>query len=185
MNGTINDRYFEWLYGKVASVRNRNPARSYWALFKELYCTQFDGYVPNDHNRVEDGKDLRHEFISRWGDDDVDQYWLALDCSMLEMFVALADRVSFESSGTPDQWFWKLMENLELAGFTDDIWEISLEETTKEVMKRINERTYGRDGSGGIFPLRHAHADQRDVEIWYQMSAYLLEGQHVGVHARH
>ena len=37
------------------------------------------------------------------------------------------------------------------------------------------ERRYKRSGEGGLFPLKNAAKDQRKVEIWYQLSSYLLE----------
>lgn len=183
MNGTIDDRYFEWLYQKVAAVTNRNPARSYWNMAKQMYQTRFNWFVPNDDNRAEDGKDLRYEFIDEWGTDGIDRSWLDLDCSMLEMMIALARRVSFEADGTPGEWFWHLMGNLELDLYTDDIYEISIRETVEEVLERVNRRTYLRNGTGGLFPQKHPRRDQRQVEIWYQMQSYLLEREEVAADA--
>lgn len=179
MNGTINDRYFEWLYSRIGSVRNRNPMRSYWELARQFYTTEFVWFVPNDDNRAQDGIDLRYEFIEEWGRDDVDQLWLDLECSFLEMFIALSRRLSFESSGTAYEWFWKLMQNLEISTYTDDIYEISIAEEVDEVLQRINYRTYDPSGRGGLFPIRNPSEDQRQVEIWYQMSTYLIEGDYI------
>lgn len=177
MNGTIEDRYFEWLYRHIGAVRNRNPARSYWRLMRVLYCTEFVWSVPNDDNRVEDGRDLRYEYIQERGDEGVDDLWLDLGCSFLEMLVALSHRLTFESlSGkSAGEWFWEMMHNLELDRYTDDIYEISIEEEVEEVLQRLNDRTYLASGEGGLFPLQTPKQDQRDVEIRYQMSAYLLE----------
>lgn len=176
MNGTINDRYFEWLYSKVAMVRNRNPARSYWELTRVLFSTEYTWFVPNDDNRVEDGKLLRLEYIDEHGDEGVDDLWMDLGCSYLEMLIALGGRLAFESEGSAGQWFWKLMSNLELHTYTDDIFEISIKEEVEEALERVSMRTYAADGDGGLFPLKRPSQDQRDVELWYQMSSYLLEG---------
>lgn len=177
-SGTVYDQYFEWLYSLVASVRNRNPSRSHWNLLRQFYSTQFTWFVPNDDNRLMDGLELRDEWIHRKKISDVDPMWYEIECSVLEMMVALARRVSFESYGTPSEWFWKLVENLELSRYTDDIYEISIAEEVEETLDRLVRRKYGRDGVGGLFPLRYAEQDQRRVEIWYQMSAYLLEKHH-------
>lgn len=179
MNGTIDDRYFEWLYGQVGAVRNRNPARSYWKLLVALYTTEFQWFVSNDDNRIEDGKDLRFEFIDEYGDEGVHQDWLELGCSMLEMMLALARRMSYEAEGTSVDWFWKMVKNLELDTYTDAVYEIAISEEVEEVLERVNKRTYARSGAGGLFPLRYSTHDQRTVELWYQMSAYLLESNRV------
>lgn len=176
-DGTLDDLYLEWLYSKLGSVRNRNPARSYWALVKQLYSTPFIYFVPNDDNRAIDGMELRQTFASEVGIHIDDHSWLELPCSMLEMLLALAGRASFESQGTPDWWFWKLVNNIELRKYTDAVYNESVTEWVDEILSTVNERTYGEDGNGGLFPLRHAQLNQRNVELWYQMSAYLLEGR--------
>lgn len=176
MNGTIDDRYFEWLYSHVASVRNRNPTRSFWDLTRTLYTTEFTWFVHNDDNRVMDGQALRQEFIEIYGIDDIDRRdWLTMGCSFLEMLIALGRRAAFESKGSPADWFWLMLKNLELLDYSDDVFEISIFEAVKEALERINQRTYEADGRGGLFPLRYPREDQRHVEIRYQLAAYLLE----------
>lgn len=180
--GTLDDLYFEWLYKQVGVVNNRNPKRSYWELCKQLYKTPFQWVVPNDDNRDEDGKELREEFIVECDIQDVEINWLAIDCSMLEMLIALARRASFESSGTPGDWFAKFMENLKLRRYTDAEYNSDAgnhqeaEERIRNILDRLIYRTYNTRGVGGLFPLKHAEHDQRKVEIWYQMSLYLREG---------
>ena len=181
-NGALDDAYLTWLYGLVSSVQNTNPSNNHWKLLRVLYSTAFSGYVPNDDNRSADGKDLRIEFLQQTGYPLYDPYgtWFDLDCSMLEMILALARRAAFEdeSLGSPDEWFWRMINNLELDGYTDDIFEIAIQEEVEEVLDRVNTRKYQRDGSGGLFPLHQAKEDQRTVELWTQMSAYLLEGKY-------
>ena len=31
------------------------------------------------------------------------------------------------------------------------------------------------NGTGGLFPLKRPRVNQRRVEVWYQMSEYLME----------
>lgn len=174
-NGTIDDNYFEWLYGKIASVRNRNPSRSYWELCKQLYQTEFIWTVPNDDNREGDGKELRFDFMYEAHIDEVEPDWLDLECSVLEMLIALANRAAFESSDEPITWFWILMENIGLRDLTDEMYDDESYLLIESVIDRVLNRTYKRNGDGGLFPLRNAEEDQRKVELWYQMSAYLLE----------
>lgn len=177
----LEDAYFEWLYGQIGALRNRNPARSYWSLCRKLYSTRFEWFVPNDDNRVEDGKELRLEFLksTRFELNDPHNLFRDLDCSMFEMLVALSRLAAFESERDPLEWFWRFMHNLGLERYSDDHYRSRHDREVEEVCRRINERTYSRNGDGGLFPLRHARQDQREIELWYQMSSYLLEGHYV------
>lgn len=176
--GTLDDQYLEWLYRRIGVVRNRNPARSYWELAKQLYTMKFTWSVPNDDNRAADGVDLREAFLCEQ-DLDADDDWLMLDCSVLEMLVALAQRTSFESAGDPGTWFWRMMDHLDLRHYTDDQYSVGVAEEIDHAIQTVLDRTYDRDGRRGLFPLNHARENQRSVELWYQMSAYLLEGGYV------
>lgn len=175
MAGTLDDLYFEWLYGMIGAVRNRNPARSYWRFARQLYTKEFVWLVPNDDNRVEDGKELRQEFLTMKGIREVDPNWLNLGCSMLEMLIALARRASSMPDKPPGEWFWKLMRNADLAGYTDKIYSAKIEKLIDAKLDKIIYRTYEPNGEGGLFPLKESPNDQRKVELWYQLSEYLLE----------
>lgn len=187
-DGALDDVYLTWLYSLVSSVQNTNPSNNHWKLLRVLYTTAFYGYVPNDDNRSADGKDLRIEFLQSTGYPLYDPYgnWFDLDCSVLEMLLALARRAAFEdeAEGSPVEWFWRMIHNLELDSYTDDIFEISVQETVEEVLARLNERKYARNGAGGLFPLSNTRIDQRTVELWTQMSAYLLEGTYANSQPR-
>lgn len=174
MNDPLDELYLTWLYSHIADVEVPNPSRTYWTLAKQLYTTEFIWFVPNDDNRVEDGKDMRYEFAAELGLLDVDPDWLELGCSMLEMLISLSRRLSFQDEGEPREWFWHLLRNVGLYGINDRSHYFP--DQVGEVLNTIIFRTYKPDGSdGGLFPLRHPTEDQRDVELWYQLSAYLLE----------
>lgn len=186
VNDSLDGAYLEWLYSQVGIVQNRNPARSHWKLLLQLYTTQYRWFIPNDDNRVEDGKALRLLFLdeTRYPLDDPFGHFFSIECSMLEMLIALAQRAAFDSEGSPAEWFWRLLHNLGIDGYTDDIHEISIAEEVEEVLEQINSRSYGPDGSGGLFPLRDAQNDQRVVELWYQLQAYLFEGLYSNIRPR-
>lgn len=175
--GTLDDLYFEWLYGFIGAVRNRNPARSHWELARQLYTTQFVWSIPNDDNREGDGKDLRNEFVEQGDIRNADVVWMEIDCSMLEMIIALARHASFQAEGSPLEWFWKILDNLSLYKYTDDTYTEVVRREVADALDKVNNRTYDRNGVGGLFPLVNAHEDQRKVELWYQMASYLLEGE--------
>lgn len=176
---TTENLYFEWLYGLVGAVRNRNPARTSWKMAHKLHSTEFVWLRSNDDNRVEDGKALRLEFLESEGlsPDDVDQDWLTLGCSMLEMLIALARHASFEDlrERGHGEWFGIILHNLEIDDLTDSKYTAEQDRRLEEIMDRVIYRNYNPDGRGGLFPLRNPQEDQRRVELWYQMSAFLLE----------
>ncbi len=175
MRQRLEDHYFEWLYTHFGVVSNRNPKHSYWELFRYLHQQEFVWLVPNDDNRVEDGKALRLQFIQAEETDEVDVYWLELGCSVLEMLVALAGRASYETSKEPGEWIWIFLQNLGLDKFSDLNWDQRAIRWTEKKLEQLIYRRYSPSGRGGLFPLRNAAEDQRNVELWYQLSAYLIE----------
>lgn len=172
MTDTLDDIYLTWLYDQVGDIKVRNKSRTYWVLFRQMYEKQFVWLIPNDDNRVQDGLDLRNEFLMATGYQ-CPPGWAETDCSFLEMVMALSRRLAFEGEGHPPVWFWHLIKNLGLLHCTD---RSSYDQS--EVNDRLDTvifRLYEPDGRGGLFPLRYPKHDQRDVEIWYQMNEYLLD----------
>lgn len=175
MDAPLDELYLKWLYSKISSVRLRDPSRTYWNLFRQLYTKEFVWIIPNDDNRAEDGKDLRYEFLEEQGVDEVDPDWIRLGCSMLELLIALSRRLSFEDDGEPRGWFWQMLANLGLNEFNDANYNEQAQSEIDQALDTVIWRTYSPDGFGGLFPLKTPEKDQREVEIWYQLGAYLLE----------
>jgi hypothetical protein len=109
--------------------------------------------------------------------DDPDHNWLEMDCSVLEMLIALAQRAAFEDGGTIRDWFWEMLSNagIHMAETTDKNFDKNVASKVEFILKRVMDRRYGWNGYGGFFPLNHPKEDQRKVEIWYQLNAYLLD----------
>lgn len=173
----LDEQYLTWLYEQVCLNPDKALRRKHWSLMRQIYIKEFIWLIPNDDNRVDDGRDLRHEFLYDYEIDDVDPYWLNLGCSMLEMLVALSRRMAFETDGEPHIWFWHMIEVLNLEQYNDKKYDDNAEEIINETIDSVIWRTYGADGGGSLFPLQHPSTDQRQVELWYQFSAYLLELQ--------
>ena len=175
MSAYLDETYFDWLYGQVCSDRTKSKHRTFRKLLYILYTKEFVWLVPNDDNRVEDGRDLRFEFLEQSGvlDVDKDAHWLRLECSFLEFLIALSRRLEFETDREASVWFWELMINLELQQYNDAV-DIPHDEV-EDVLNRVIWRQYNYNGGGGLFPLVYPEQDQRKVEIWYQQSAYVLE----------
>lgn len=178
MSPSLEDRYLEWLYSQFGAVRNGNPARSYWQLSITLHAKEFVWLVANDDNRVEDGKSLRDDFIREQGSDGVTDEWMTLGCSVLEMLVALAFRAADQTEVKPEQWIEIFFKHLGLLQYTDELYEETdgdVNPDVEEIIERLIYRNYQRNGVGGLFPLNSTRKDQRKVELWYQMSAYIIE----------
>lgn len=172
--------YFEWLVGLV-------DGGDHLLLLKDLYSLPFVPRIPFDENRANYGVELRKAFASCEGGR-ISAGELEKPCSILELLVSLADRFEFELDDpyNPTQtgdagcarYFWLMLKNLGLYEM-DDLYggydDLGGRETVEAAVRRLNDRTYAYDGTGGLFPLRHPAQDQRSVEIWYQMNAYLIE----------
>lgn len=161
-----------WLYSQVADADAKDPSLTYWKLLKQLFTTEFVWLIPNDDNRLEDGKELRSEFLHETGEEP-DREWVEMGCSVLELIVGLSRRLADQVDGEPHYWFWHLMENLHLHVYRDS--RRLQKQRIADILERVIWRTYQSDGQGGFFPLKHPPEDQRNVELWYQLAHYVNE----------
>lgn len=170
---SLEDVYFEWLCDQVT------PGYSdqlYTELFEILWRTPFEWFIPNDDNRVADGLDLLGEFVSHRGlAAKTDRIGGERVCSFLELIVALSRHLAFAAGGAPPDWAWTLLGNLGFHTLSNPLNERNVQYVT-EVVDKVVRRKYRRNGVGGLFPLRGSYGmDQRRVELWYQMAAYISE----------
>lgn len=172
MNQPLDELYLNWLYECIDDPSITNPSRTYWNLAHHLYTKEYVWLIPNDDNRLEDGRFLREEFCEDLRLDDIDPDWMNLECSMLEMLIALSRRLSFQGEGESRDWFWHLIDNLDIRIADNKRFPKS---RVEQILDTVIWRTYDYDGMGGLFPLRFPRQDQREVELWDQLNAYLLE----------
>ncbi len=141
-------------------------------LFSLLFEYKFVALIPHDDNRAADGERYRESFMDETGTD-VSPYLPFHSCTLFEMLVGLCVRLEFETAQsrwekTPREWFLILMDNLGIKeGCTNS--EIRMRVTT------FISRHYKSNGDGGLFPLKNPEKDQRRIEIWWQMNAYVME----------
>lgn len=171
-------RYFDFLSNIV-------DGDDYSLLLKHLHRIEFYSLVPNDDNRGEDGVKLREIFVDEGGPNMDSSSLREVErmgpCTVLEMMIALSIRMEGELHGNPrsksaKECFWQLLENLGL-DWCDNTGYFNADgdNVVYHKISRLLERRYRSNGDGGLFPLRRPSKDQREVEIWYQMSEYLLE----------
>lgn len=171
----LDERYLSWLYGQIVTVKTRARVRNHRKLFKQMHETIFVAIVPYDENRVADARDLRYEFLAEAEDEQGDLDWMRSPCSMLELFMILSRQLAFEMDDPVVPWFWHLIETLDLEQFNDREYDDHAQEAIARTLDRVIWRQYEPNGHGGLFPLRNPERDQRKVELWYQLNAYLLE----------
>jgi hypothetical protein len=166
----ITREYYLWLCGLVKENDR------FGKLLSTLYGRVFLHSIPNDENRAFEGVQLRGRFCQELSIDYDPKQFLSA-CSMLEMIIALAYRcenIMSDQLGdfTMRDWFWRLLSNLMLDGYDDEHFDDS---TVNVIINKIIDRSYKRNGEGGLFPLKFNKKDQRRVELWYQMNEYLME----------
>lgn len=178
MTQTIEDVYFAWLTDRVDFDFGRSNGKTYIDLMGQLFSKEFVWVVPNDDNRLEDAMDLRHQFLNETGITNPGELLLGVPpLSVLEVILGLSLRCAFNGGGTPPNWAWRLIENLDLHNMSDPVTRRKAERID-DILENLIWRNYEPDGVGGLFPLAHPQANQTEVEIWYQMNAYLDELEH-------
>lgn len=179
-DGDILFAYFSWLSEPLLKKRKKR----YFLLLEKLHTIPFIWKVPNDDNRIKDGENLRQEYID---EKNLGLYEMTVllrnKCSVLEALIGIAvriddimDTMEWDSQEYCKEWFWELCNNLGLLEYSDDNWEHANGTIfVRDIVQNMMLRNYTREGLGGLFPLKKTKTDQRNVEIWYQMNAYLQE----------
>lgn len=169
-------KYTHWLYDRVCAVRDFDSARSYINVCNEMQDMMFRILVPRDDNRWNDGLDLRDEFLDYIRDRTLDREAERIhDVSLLEVFVGLAARGRLLTGMDESEWFEIFLKNLGLDRCSDRTFDLPARLKVRRSLRKFNERRYRANGQGGLFPLTMPMADQRDVELWYQLGAYIRE----------
>jgi hypothetical protein len=190
MINKLNELYLPWLEAQVNYEYRHNCRTSYRQLIWAMREKPFPWTIPNDDNRIEDGLELRYLFLTdenlvkdfqavHFAHSDLEiQHGVAgfrsQPCSVLEVLIALSKKLAFQAEGEAGWWAWRLICNLDLQMMRDLLTD-KRKAIVDEYLERLVWRTYTWDGVGGFFPLQYPKEDQRKVEIWYQMSAYLEE----------
>lgn len=171
----LDDRYFDWLVDQVVNVKTKTRARTHTSLFRQLHKTIFVAFIPHDENRIADARDMKYEFLAAHEEEQGDLDWMRSPCSMLEIMLVLSRQLAFEMDDPVDVWFWHLLDEIGLEQYNDRDYDMRVEEHVAEILDCVVWRNYEPSGKGGFFPLQHPERDQRKVELWYQLNAYLLE----------
>lgn len=172
-NHPLAEDYLNWLAPQIRDEHSGNPDRTYSNVLIQMFEKEFVWLVPNDDNRLGDGLALRVEFCYAYH---IRQGSLANlgPCSFLEVLIGLSRRLAFDVDGSPPGWAWTLISNLGLDKMSDPLSRYKAEKVD-DILHKCVWRLYEPDGSGGFFPLAWPDEDQRRVELWYQMAAWINE----------
>lgn len=165
--------------------------RCYSSLLELLHTISFTELVDNDGNRVQDALMYRDMFCIY---ENIDTTCITntndRECSVLELFVSFAIRISREAMAIPAQdivWMW--LFNLDLLKY-DDVFLIEAElneglvyiDKIVDIVVKFVNRSYDKYGAGGIFPVsittlakKNNNRDMRVVQLWDQMDLYMFE----------
>ncbi|MBR5862192.1 MAG: hypothetical protein IKZ08_02585 [Bacteroidales bacterium] len=175
----IRNKYFEWLCDIVGgSVATESV--SYSGLLMRLHSIDFRWQRALDADRADWGVEMRYRFAQTqgYGDDFDVRVHLGGTCTVLEMMIALAVRCEEDIMADPEygdrtsQWFWSMIVSLGLGSMHNANLDV---DHVDAVIQKFLDREYGSDGKGGLFTLRNAPFDAREVDIWYQLCWYLDE----------
>lgn len=177
----VRQRYFKWLYDQVFDIRDQSSDQSYIAVCDIMHSIHFNDKVPNDSNRTADGEELRDQFISlddNIGLDDFTEMAGLGKASVLEVLIGLSRRSGAVTEALkPAEWFRTFFGNLGLLRYHDARFVPRNTLRVSTILRTFNGRTFDPDGSGGIFPLKNPLTDQRYIELWFQMAAYINENE--------
>lgn len=177
---SLSEDYLRWLAPQIRGEDDGNPNRTYEGLLTIMDEKEFVWRIPYDDNRIGDGLGLRVEFCYEQNipKQSTGQFLNTQvpvpPCSFLEVLIALSRRLAFAAGGSADGWAWVLMNNLELHRITDPVGR-GKARRANDILDTCIWRGYAPNGVGGFFPLTRPIEDQRQVEIWYQMAAYIDE----------
>ena len=133
-----------------------------------------------DASRAEDGRDLRYRFAQEKSIPyaALNRATSAMPCSMLEMMVGLSIRIEehimadSEAGTRVGQRVWSMDGSLGPAAMDDARFN---EGRAQFIIDRFNQRAYQTNGARSQNTEIRTDVDMRQLDIWYQLMAYLNE----------
>lgn len=178
--GYIHDEYFEWIYDRVMDTPEYSHLLDHLngILYLPVWRTGDEHICQMDQNRIGDAISLRYDFAYENGYSAavINSIFQADECTVLELMAALAIRCETDIMDDPDYgdrthiWFGYMLKSLGLLDQTDDRYD---EDYVNVVIGNLLNRQYSRDGAGGLFYVPGSEQDMRDLDLWYQMHAFL------------
>lgn len=160
------DEYFAYLCGEIGA-HEFNGYLGYYNLLSNLYYSTYKYTYSMDKNRLHDGLDLRYRYYRTPSHERL----YDISCNMLEMLIALSNRMSgVVVEVTPEDWFWRMINNMKLGTMTDDSYD---SKKVDIIIEKLINHAYKANGEGGLFTINDPSKDMRRVEIWTQAGWYV------------
>lgn len=157
------ENYIRWVMKDKLGMSDKE-IKDYTPLIMDLSDIEFVWNHPMDENRAIDGLELRSDFEYETGEYLDKNSGLMPKCSVFEMLAALSirceDQLMYNSSlgNRTSKWFFEMLDNLNL-----------------DKNSKVNDKIAEDIVSGDAFPLKNSRIDQKNEQIWKQLSAYLNE----------
>lgn len=176
----LEHNYLMWMYHMIGDgVTNADGEPvTFYKLFRTLYDMSFTYILIMDENRLHDGLALRTRYAH-----ETHQYPEIVlktlrdkPCSVLEMMVALAIRISdimYDSNDEHDAkfWFWGMISSLQIDAVASD--ESYNPDIVRVAIHWFLTRNYPNDGTGSLFPNTENLNYYNERQIWDQAMYYL------------
>lgn len=195
---TLNEPYFngrsylEWLESFTIDERiDEHDRKTYHNLIGLLWDIEFEPSVGNDHDRAEEGLELRVRYndifskksgVGEFNTPDIRAIFG--ECRVLEMLIALSMRMydlmqDMGMYNSVSRWFWEIMQNVGFDVLDDSEFEGKSETQCRrngDFVRGICQNIMFGDvvksrQRGGWFFLNGWDS----IEIWYQMHHYLTQ----------
>lgn len=190
----MRHEYFEWLVSKVTSPAVPDDAQARIVL-QVLRDIRIQGLpMADDAPRLEDGKQLRTNFVDETGMT-VRSYKDALEpdsgfCTVLELLVALSMRMDdimrdpLDPSSSIPSWFWGMVSTMVGQSFYPcSYWAFSIDASTPVVVAESTMKFLGRQydptGHNGNIFIDMSGIDLRAIDIWEQACRFMSARRHV------
>ena len=170
--------YYDWLIDSIDDFDDK--VTLYEHLLECLFNTDFVWLksVPLDENRSVEGLKLRKEYAKKLSQEDADILMNNLQyksCSLLEMFIAFADKLTEIIDIQKAAFFWMFIDNLGLGWATEYDFDIDI--VTEILNDFMFGRVHGHEPVGNekppvLFPCREVYANMND-DLFMQANLYL------------
>lgn len=178
MTSKKKPNYFRWLLTWISNIDQEYSINDYTNLLELLLhiSFQWDNDYPMDANRAADGANLREIYMEEEDLPFEDGYFDELpSCSVLEVMIALADRIEMDYLKDPDLgdrtsvWFWLMLCNLGLDNYINSRFN---EKEVENIVTLFLNRQYCTDGNGSLFVTKR-HFDMRKMDIQEAMNVWI------------
>lgn len=190
----MRHEYFEWLVSKVTSpaVPDDAQARIVLQVLRDIRIQALP--MADDAPRLEDGKQLRSNFMDDTGMA-VHSYKDALEpesgfCTVLELLVALSMRMDdimrdpLDPCSSIPSWFWGMVSTMVGQPFYPcSYWTFSVDASMPVVVAESTMKFLGRQydptGHNGNVFIDMSGVDLRAIDIWAQACHFMSARRHI------